>query len=205
MSILRKISLTVFILTVHIYAGATGFGANAISGVSPLSGSSIKLIPALFSNTYGLQGEYVINGKLSVGLNAFVYIPSRTISNPSILTGEYLENGAAIDLFAKYYFIGDAPSGVYFYANVSYNSIVYFDGNTRPYTIHNNWRNLDDIANPEVILRADPFNGGVGIGYQTKIVNHLIADFTFGIQAQSHPDDGFFISLYVLPAIGYVF
>lgn len=169
-----------------------------------MDGLSIEFIPAFYWNTVGLQVEYPLNFKLSVGVNILYSMGLN--DEPATFDfrdDAYLNGGIAFDGFAKYFFSGKAPEGVYAYANISYNNILYFDGNNRPYTLHNHWREFQDAQSLD-FKNPNPLNGGLGAGYQVKILKHLIADVLTGVQLQTS-EKGFYPSVFILPSVGYVF
>lgn len=165
--------------------------------VSSLDGLSIKYVPAFYWSTVGIQAEYPVTFKFSAGANLLFSLGDEATTGA--LQAPSSSGGFAVDLFTKYYFADNAPEGLYAYANLSYNSLFYFDGNNRPYTIHSHWKNEDGNFNVPTKL-----NGGIGAGYQVKILRHLIGDVLTGVQLQSGTD-GFYYSIYVMPSIGYVF
>ncbi len=202
---MRKLLIPLLIFVTQ-FSFSTGnlFHENASlqqTQVSAMDGLSIKYVPAFYWNTIGIQAEYPLTLNFSGGLNVLYALGyNENPSSISVFPDTFLESGIAIDLFGKYYFTGDAPEGFYAYANVSYNSMFYFDGNNRPYTIHSHWKNTES----EEFNYPSAFNGGVGAGYQVKILNHLIADVLTGVQLQSG-SEGFYYSVYFMPSIGYVF
>lgn len=189
----------------------TGFHASFASGnklnqtqLSVLDGSSIKAIPAFFWNTTGIQAEYIVGTKLGVGLNfSYAFGFNDAPAGFEYLPEEYLKSGLGVDLFAKFYFAGNAPEGLYGYANLSYNNMLFFDGNNRPYTIHNHWKEFDGTILQNTTI-PNAFGGGVGAGYQVKLISHVIADASISLQL--HPsNNGLHMSVYFLPSVGYVF
>lgn len=167
-------------------------------------GLSIKLLPALYWGALGVQAEYPVTEKISVGL---MIMAKKTDSKSYTIQPEDYQNaGFAVDLIGKYYFIGSAPQGLYGMANLSYNSMLFFDGNTRPYTLHNRWKKFEGFRVPNSIEAPKAFNMGLGVGYQLVIIpQHIIADVYLSASGNFDSDNSFFIQLYLAPSIGFVF
>ncbi len=167
-------------------------------------GLAIKLMPALYWGTIGVQVEYPIAEKISIGLMTMV--KKSDSKNNTMRPEEYQNTGFLVDLYAKYFFLGEAPEGLYGLANVSYNSILFFDGNTRPYTLHNRWKEFEGFRVPNEIQTPKAFNAGLGVGYQLIIIpQHVIADVFLAASGNFDSDNSFFLQLYLAPSIGFVF
>ncbi len=167
-------------------------------------GLAIKLIPALYWGTIGVQVEYPVTEKISIGLMAMV--KKSDSKNYSIRPEEYQNRGFLVDLYAKYFFFGEAPEGFYGLANFSYNSMLFFDGNTRPYTLQNRWKEFEGFRVPNEIKSPKAFNAGLGVGYQLIIIpQHVIADVFLAASGNFDNDNSFFLQLYLAPSIGFVF
>ena len=194
--------VVVFLLT---WLAIGTFANDNETQVSKLDGLSIKAIPAIFWNTYGLQVEYPLSFKISFGLNAFYYsgLPKGKESRPAHQA--FHDNNFGFDVFGKYYFKDNAPEGLYVYGNLSYSKMLYFDGNNRPFALHNNWKEFDGFDKDNVLSIPSNFSGGVGLGYQIKFMPHLVGDATFVAQVQTANDGGAYFSLHFLPSIGYLF
>jgi hypothetical protein len=173
-------------------------------------GHNIKLAPAFFWNTVGIDGEYVIKHKFSI--SALVYLKyGRTDGQkrPFIIKNEdYLGQGYRVELQGKYYLKQDkknkGPYGMYVQGNFSYGNMVYFDGTTRPYTINNRWRDFVGLSVPSEIENPKKISFGAGLGYQVIIIpKQFIANVMVGTQlgfGQKNP----FVSFYFQPSLGYI-
>lgn len=198
---MRKL-IVAFLLTM---IGAVGLANDNATKVSKLDGLSIKFIPAFFWNTYGLQAEYPLSFKMTVGINGYFYtgLPKGGQIKPTHQA--FHDNNWGVDVFGKYYFKDNAPEGLYVYANASYNKMLYFDGNNRPFTLHNNWKEFEGFDKNNVLAIPSNFSGGIGVGYQIKFMPHLVGDATFVMQGQTSSKGGAYLSFHILPSIGYLF
>lgn len=199
---MRKL-IAVLLLTI---VATVGFANDNATKVSKLDGLSIKVIPAFFWNTYGLQAEYPLSFKVTLGMNAYYYtgLP-KDGGDEKPVHQAFHNNNFGVDVFGKYYFKDNAPEGLYAYANVSYNKMLYFDGNNRPFALHNNWKDFDGFDKNNVLAIPSNLSGGVGVGYQIKFMPHLVGDATFVTQIQTSSDGGAYFSLHILPSVGYLF
>ena len=117
-------------------------------------GFTVRLVPAFFYNTYGLELEYPFNGQSTLGLNALYYTGSGSAKTDSSEVGDgtFADPGLLIELQYKFYFTGMAPTGLYAMLAVGYNSIAYPDGSTRPFTVFNTWDNQRAVdADPTAV------------------------------------------------------
>lgn len=165
---------------------------------------SIKLMPAFYWGTFGVQVEYPLTNKISIGLMTMI---KKSDSKNYILHPEDYQNGGfLVDIYAKYFLVGDAPEGLYGLANLSYNSMLYYDGNTRPYSLKNRWKDFEGFRLPNSIQQPKAINAGLGVGYQLIIVpKHVIADVFIAASGNFDHTNSFFIQLYLAPSIGFVF
>lgn len=212
----RGICTSIILLIVALaFAGAgdapvstTTTAQNEETQVSLMAGLNIKVMPAFYWGTLGFEAEYPVTQKISIGLNFAGNLGRADGKNANfkIKPEAYLEPGYNIDLVGKYYFKGEAPEGLYATLNFSYNTKLYFDGNTRPFTLHNRWKELAGLRVPNDLVKPKPFNSGLGIGYQLVIIpKHIIANMMLAAQGQIDNNNDFFISIYLVPSIGYVF
>lgn len=170
-------------------------------------GFNLKVAPVLFWKTLITEFEYPLSSKFSIGLNVLTKF-GRTDwgkKQQPIVKESLLENGLRFELALKYFITGDAPTGFYVSANGAWGNLIYFDGNVRPYTFHNHWKNTVDEASGK-LLKPFPFSGGIGAGYQLMILpKHIIANLMIGAQANFDNQQSLFISLYAAPSIGIIF
>lgn len=167
-------------------------------------GFSFKLVPALYWGTMGAQVEYPLSKKLS----ACVMVMSKLAESRgySVKKEDFHENGFAIDLIGKYFLTGEAPEGLYGLLNLSYNTMLYFDGSTRPFTMHNRWKEFNGYRVPNDLVKPKPINVSLGVGYQLIIIpQHIIADVFIGASSSIDQDNSIFFQFYMAPSLGYVF
>lgn len=176
---------------------------NQTNLVIPL-GMSFKILPALYWGTLGAQIEYPISKKVSASLMVMSKLSESR--GYSVKKEDFHESGFSIDLLGKYFLIGEAPEGLYGVLGLSYNSMLYFDGSTRPYTMHNRWKDFNGFRVPNDLYKAKPFNATLGTGYQLIVIpQHIIVDVFMGISGNFDHNNSFFVQFYVAPSIGYVF
>lgn len=167
-------------------------------------GVSIKILPAFYWGVLGAQVEYPISKKLT----ANIMIMSKLSESRSyaVKKEDFHENGFSVDLFGKYYFKENAPEGLYALADLSFNTMIFYDGTTRPYAMHNRWKDFNGYRVPNDIKKPNPFNFAAGVGYQMIIIpQHIIADVFMGASANLDHDNSFFVQFYIAPSLGYVF
>jgi hypothetical protein len=208
-----------FCLLHTIWAG-NGLGKailpNAITSSPPSSTPSrlnIKIQPAIFWATLGLEAEYVISPKITVALNVLGKIgrtDGKTVTY-KIKQEDFLKNGYMAELIGRYYIslskkkLKLAPMGFYVQISGGYSKLLYFDGATRPFSLFARSKKPDDPRSPSDFEQPQPFVGGLGCGYQVELLpKKVIANMLIGAQANSD-NKGFFLSLYVSPSIGIMF
>lgn len=188
------------------------FGLSLMSkGESPIEtkefplGLTIRLVPSFFYDTYGLEVEYPLSRRHSLGLNTLYYTGSGVSkSESSTGQGAYAKSGYLAELQYKFYFMGVAPVGLYGMAAVGYNSIAYPDGSTRPFVLFNSWESQYDIDEYNNSL-PDPIVGSIGIGYQIIMIQpHISGNVVLGAQFQSG-DSGLLTSVFISPSLGWMF
>lgn len=170
---------------------------------------NVKIQPAIFWATLGVEAEYLVSPKMTIALNVLGKLGQTEPKNKirPLNQGEFLENGFLAELIGRYFIqlskkkLVLAPSGFYVQASAGYSKLLYFDGNTRPFTLHTRNRNIKDpyFAEPTPII------GGIGAGYQVELLpKKIIANLALG--AQTNIDTkGVFISIYVSPSVGFMF
>ena len=198
-------------------AGLAGDGGKIdklISEVVPRiehSKFNLKLSPAVFWSTLGLEAEFVISPKVSISLNLMRKFnqldrsPQRK-DNAS----PYILDGYLAEIIGRYYLTvlkqhpSIAPQGFYIQASGGYNQLLYFDGSTRPYSLHTR----KPVASPQSTTQFQhtaPLAGTIGIGYQLELVQHkVIANLTVGTQANTDRM-GLIVSVFLSPSIGMMF
>lgn len=167
---------------------------------------NVKLMPAAFANTLGLEFELPLKNASSIGLN--IIGKYGRLDNPKIAKPvDYFETGFRAELAYKYYFAQKTPLGFYIQAFIGYTKLVYDNGNTRPFSL--NLRNLDLNGDPRNDLEfklPKPYTGGIGFGYQTILIKkRIIGNMMMGSQLGFDSANTIFYSLYISPSVGYVF
>ncbi len=177
---------------------------------------NIKIQPAVYWGSLGLEMEFTIGHNISFGLNNIGRLGSLDLSPISnrLQTQDYQQNGLLSEIFFRYYLNGKdhkshfAPAGFYIHANVGTNYIVNSDGTLRPFSIvtFTDKKVGDQNQTPQVFSRPQPYFGGLGFGYQVIIYpQHLIANIYLGTQANFNGENKFQLSLYISPSIGWLF
>lgn len=177
---------------------------------------NVKLQPAFYWGTLGLEMEFSVGHNISFGLNTLGRLGTLDQSpiDNRVKTSDFQQNGLLTELFFRYY-IHDkdhkshfAPAGFYIHANVGTNFVVYSDGSLRPFTIVTfaQKKEGDQNQTPQTLTRPQPYFGGLGFGYQVIIFpQHLIGNIFFGTQANVTGENKFQLSLYISPSIGWLF
>ncbi|HTF81484.1 MAG TPA: hypothetical protein VL947_07160 [Cytophagales bacterium] len=169
-------------------------------------GPNLKLMPAVFASTLGIEFELPVKEASSIGINLLAKYGR--FDNPRISKPvDYFKTGYRIELAYKYYFAKKGVTGLYAQAFVAYTKLVYDNGNTRPFALalRDLGVNGDPRLNTEFKL-PKPYTGGIGVGYQTKIIgNRIIGNIMLGSQLCIDGNDKLFFSLYISPSVGYVF
>jgi hypothetical protein len=206
-----------FALLLPLYAFSSDFGKrpahyfrlnHSFTEENPTRGFNIKLSPAFFWNTASLELEYPVNGKFSFGLNLYAKLGSTGNGKATIKVREesFLKDGYLAEGLLRFYPGGMAPEGIFIQGSATYGNLIYFDGNTRPYTLHNHWRKLQNVNSSVPIEKPKPFGGGVGIGFQTVIIpEHLIGCLVLGMQVNNDATNKTFYSIYLAPSLGFKF
>lgn len=174
-------------------------------------GPNVKLIPAMFFwNTLGLEFEIPM-GLLSFGAVGMYKFNERygDIQNLKFRPEDYQKSGFRAEVFARYYYRGEAPVGLFAEGKIFYNNIIYFDGNPMPYTLYNRWKDLNGLREPSEVYTPQPFGLGIATGIQVQVVpNIIIANLKAGLDInQDSPENGekVFLSIYLQPSIGITF
>jgi hypothetical protein len=175
---------------------------------------NLKIQPAFFWATIGLEAEYIVSAKMSVALNLVGKYAQMDAKNNihNLEEQAFLDNGYMAELIGRYFItlskrnLGLAPTGFYVQASVGYSKLLYFDGSVRPFSLHTRVRPQgSDVSSPSSFSQPQPFIGGIGAGYQLELLhNKVIANFLVGAQAGSD-NKGIFLTFYVSPSIGMMF
>lgn len=212
---------------VFLFTAFTVLFSNELRAENPFLGSSqnvalqvpgsfrgpspnVKLIPSVYWNTYGLEFEYPA-GLVSFGVVGMYKFNERfgNDKNFRVRPEDYQKDGFRAELFGRYYYRGEAPVGLYAEGKVFYNNIVYFDGNTMPYTLYNRWKDIENLRDPVEIKKPSPLGVGLATGIQIMVVqNVIIANLKAGMDLnQDSADNGkkLFITIYLQPSIGISF
>jgi hypothetical protein len=187
----------------------TYFPSQITESTPSVSRFNIKIQPAIFWATLGLEAEYLVSPKITIALNVLGKLGQTEPKNKirPLNQGEFLENGFLAELIGRYFIqlskknLVLAPSGFYIQASVGYSKMLYFDGNTRPFTLHTRYRNLKE----PYFYQPSPIIGGLGAGYQVELLpKKIIANLALGAQT-NFDTKGVFISFYVSPSVGFMF
>jgi len=184
------------------------FFKNFATEENPSKGFNIKLSPAFFWNTASLELEYPLSSKFSMGINLFAKLGSTGGGKNNIKVKEesFLKDGYLAEALFRFYPKAMAPEGIFIQGSLTYGNLIYFDGNTRPYTLHNHWRKLKNVNSSVAIEKPKPLGGGLGIGYQTVIIpERLIGCLVLGMQVNSDSANKTFFSIYLAPSLGIKF
>lgn len=210
-----SISLKIIILTGFLFLGrlakaqtSTPHEGTTHPAPTTHSGFNIKLSPAIFWKTAVLEFEYPVSKTFTVGVNLLAKI-GRTDgakANAILKNENILDNGLRAELAFKYFIKKEAPLGFYAQGNVAWGNLIYFDGNVRPYTLHNHWKKPTPEYPTGILERPFPISAGVGGGYQLVMLpKHIIANLMLGVQGNMDQQNDFFVSIYVAPSLGYMF
>lgn len=174
---------------------------------------NIKVQPAFFWATLGIEAEYVVSPKMSVALQVLGKLGQTDSKNKvrAIKQEEFSESGYMAEIIGRYFIqlskkkLVLPPSGFYVQASVGYSKLLYFDGNTRPFTLHSRRRPSTDPRKPNDFSQPLPIIGGIGAGYQVELLpKKILANIAVG--AQTNLDNkGVFFSIYVSPSVGFMF
>ena len=170
---------------------------------------NVKIQPAIFWATLGVEVEYLVSPKVTIALNVLGKLGQTDRKNDirPLKQGDFLNNGFLAELIGRYFIqlskkkLVLAPSGFYVQASVGYSKMLYFDGSTRPFTLHTRNRNIKEpyFYQPSLII------GGVGAGYQVELLpKKIIANLAVGAQT-NFDTKGVFFCIYLSPSIGFMF
>lgn len=188
---------------------ATKATKNFLRYASPLNAFNVKLMPALYWNTIGIELEYPLNDLLTVGLNIAAK-SGRTDGERKpfkIRPETYQDPSYRVELAIKYYISQSAPVGLYAQLNFSYGNLLYYDGTNKPFTLHSRWKSFNQgIRAPTDLTPPKEYSFGLGAGYQLIVIpKHIIANIMLGTQIFIDQENKVYPALYVQPSIGYVF
>ncbi|GAL87558.1 hypothetical protein MYP_4788 [Sporocytophaga myxococcoides] len=184
------------------------FFKHAATEENSSKGLNIKLSPAFFWNTASIEFEYPLSSKFSLGINLFAKLGNTGSGKNNIKVKEesFLKDGYLAEGLFRFYPLAMAPEGIFIQGSLTYGNLIYFDGNTRPYTLHNHWRKLQNVNSSIPIEKPKPLGGGLGIGFQTVIIpEHLIGCLVLGVQANTDVANKTFYSIYLAPSLGFKF
>lgn len=221
-----KPSLFVFIFMLPLFCFAgNGTGLTSYSASPSLlsnngtpaqkaSKFNLKIQPAFFWASVGLEAELILSAKISVALNVVGKYGVMDGKNKTqgIRKEDFINQGFMVELIGRYYInlskknLSLAPLGFYVQASAGYNKLLYFDGSVRPFSLHTRFRTspLDPSIQSD-FPQPQPFIGGLGVGYQIELLrNKVIANLGAGAQANSDRQ-GLFFTIYVSPSLGMMF
>jgi len=174
---------------------------------------NIKVQPAIYWVTGGIEFEYVTSAKFSVALFGAYKLSGVDYPVKKGYQGQdYMNDGYMAELLARYYItlnkrnIGLAPLGFYVQGFVNYSHLLYADGSVRPFSLNTRTRPSNSEGNQEDNFTfPNPMGGGIGAGYQVELLkNKVIANLTLGAQANSD-NRGIFFTFFASPSIGMMF
>lgn len=172
------------------------------------SGFNIKFAPGFLWNTAGLEVEFPVGAKLTLGVNAYGKLgPTDNKKNNYIQKQEdYMKTGYLAELSAKYYF-GSAPVGMYAHITGGYGNLLYGDGTIKPYSMITRPRDFEKAPQVAIELpEVKPYRGSLGIGYQFAMpTRKLVANLAGGALVGFDSENKTFFSLYLAPSVGIIF
>ncbi len=187
---------------------------NAPNATPSASKFNVKIQPAFFWASVGLEAECVLSAKMSLALNIVGKYGQIDAKNNvhNLPKGSFLDNGYLVELIGRRFFtlnkrnLGLAPIGFYVQASVGYSKLLYFDGSVRPFSLHTRIRpSSSDVSDPSNFPQPQPFIGGIGVGYQIELLhNKVVGNISVGAQGSSD-SHGIFMTLYMSPSLGMMF
>lgn len=183
---------------------------NFLRYSSPVNALNVKLMPAFYWNSLGMEVEYPVMDMVSIGVNVIGKMGRTDGSNVvfKIRPENYQDAAYRVELAFKYYISKSAPLGFYGQFNISYGNLLYYDGTNRPYTMHSKWKPYEEgqLRDPVPLEAPKDYSFGVGAGYQLVIIpKKIIANVMVGTQLYLEQASGIYPSVYVAPSLGYVF
>ncbi len=176
---------------------------------SSIKGINIQLLPAFYLNTWGVDLNFPVNKKIYVGLSYSSTFGNNTGDKQHfIIAQDYTKQGIRAQLSGMYFFGKKAPNGFYGQLNISYNTLIYYDGSTRPLSLFNHREAVSGLGNGTLVTSAKKVDLGIGLGYQIVIIpDHVIANILVGAQGNqsSTEESKLFMDIYIRPTIGLVF
>lgn len=183
-------------------------GFSYIKKKKKRGGTNIKVSPALYWKSIVVGGEFPLGNRFSTGINLFAKygLNDKRFAYYSTQNEKFFADGISGELYFRYYLKKTAPEGFYFHTYFNYNQILYFDGSVRPYTLYNTWDKAKLVKKTAGIGKPLPYSGGLGTGYQFILIpDKIIGDVLLGVQGNIDADNSFFVSVFLLPSIGYKF
>ena len=174
-------------------------------------------MPAFYWDVVGFELEYPVTTSFTVGVNMLRKF-GRTDGGSNkvfkIRPENFQDANTSLEFALKFYLPYDmlkakrdigrnAPVGLYIQGNLSYNSLLFFDGTNRPYTMHSNWKDTKGLRDPNELDKPSDISFGGGVGFQAIVIpGHIIANVMLGTQVYFPKVlPGFYVS----PSIGYIF
>ena len=186
-----------------------GGAANILRHTSPLGALNVKIMPALYWSSLGLEIEYPISDAFTVGFNILGKLGRTDGKNVVFkIRPESTQDPAyRLEVAAKYYLSNNAPTGIYIQLNASYGNLLFFDGTNRPYTLHSKWKNFDGgVRSPTEIEVPQDYSFGIGAGYQLIVIpKKIIANIMVGTQLYLERTSDIYPAIYLAPSLGYMF
>ncbi|MBC7389792.1 MAG: hypothetical protein H7329_11310 [Opitutaceae bacterium] len=174
---------------------------------------NLKLQPAFYWSSLGLEAELVLSAKVSVALNIIGKVSGldgkHAIKNK--ISDDFFKTGYLTELIGRYYIVLNkkkltlAPSGFYIQAAAGFSKLLYFDGSTRPFSLNTRFPNNYDSNGNADYSELVPIIGGIGTGYQVELLpGKIIANMLVG--GQTNIDSkGVFFTFYASPSVGIMF
>ena len=214
------LSFAVCCCSLSAFAG-NGLQDNYLSKVSLFAEGShasrfnIKLQPAIYWSSLGLEAEYVISPKISAAINVIGKISGtngkHAVKNNIELNENFFETGYMAEIIGRYYIslskknLTLAPHGLYVQAALGFSKLLYYDGSTRPFSLNTRHPNYFDSYGNTYFSKPSPLIGGIGAGYQVELLpNRVIANILLGSQVNSD-SKGVFFTFYASPSVGLMF
>lgn len=189
---------------------ATLAGPSMVAQVAPTrydgTGWMVRLEPALFFRTAGIEVEKMITDNLSLGVNVLYKVGSgeeRIVNGVSYLEN-HRKNTYLVEFAAKYYFEDKTPSGFYLQGHLGMGNLIYEDGTWRPIGINTSFTKYD-ASKRNIVPEPSVLRYGAAGGYQFLLLNKSLAvNVMAGLQCQNDTE-GFKTLLFFAPSVGFYF
>ncbi len=217
MSKICTFCLVICCFSISTYAG-TGlkYGKSGLTNIKEGSHASrfnLKLQPAFYWSSLGVEAEFILSAKVSIALNIIGKVSglegSHAIKNK--ISDDFFKTGYLAEIIGRYYIplnkkkLTLAPSGFYVQAAAGFSKLLYFDGSTRPFALNTRFPNNYDANGNADYTELVPLIGSIGAGYQVELLpGKIIANMLIGGQT-NFDSKGAFFTFYASPSVGIMF